>query len=365
MGAQSPGAPGIVGGAEQWRQRLAQFDSDQRSALEEEQRGEASEPVMQRISREIDRTAALTDFFAGLVDDLDAGGQPDSWSGRRRWASRLIGKYLGGEGLRDRWPEAERDAADRVESALDRLGGLDTVEAAPSLTTFRRALELELESGLGRTGRLGDGVLVGPIGLALGVDLDHVVVVGMAEGSFPSIVREDSLLPDSERAVAGSELPLRTSRVDEQHRHFIAATTAANDGVTLLYPRGDLRRSTQRVGSRWLPADVEINHSPSFVGGLRTLLLPATEQEFDLRSLLDHAELGEPIEDHLLVRTNNDLGQGVVALHARRTGRFTRFDGNLAGLDAADPTNDIVSAHPARGLHEVPVRVLHAVRAAR
>ncbi len=121
------------------------------------------------------------------------------------------------------WPEQERQAADKVEAALERLAGLDAVEDTPGLDVFRRTLELELDADLGRVGRLGDGILMGHVGLGLGLDLDRVFVCGLAEGTFPTRVRDDSLLPDAERRATGGALALRASRVDDDQRRFLAA----------------------------------------------------------------------------------------------------------------------------------------------
>ena len=76
-----------------------------------------------------------------------------------------------------------------------------SIPARPS-TVFRRTLELELDAARDRVGRLGEGVLVGPVGMALGVDLDRLWVCGLAEGVFPAVPHDDPLLADRERAVA-------------------------------------------------------------------------------------------------------------------------------------------------------------------
>ena len=62
---------------------------------------------------------------------------------------------------------------------------------------------------LGRVGRLGDGILMGHVALGLGLDLDRVFVCGLAEGLFPTRVRDDSLLPDADRRATDGALPLR------------------------------------------------------------------------------------------------------------------------------------------------------------
>src|SRR5206468_11685052 len=121
-------------------------------------------------------------------------------------------------GRRAQWPAAEAKAAERVDAALQRLAALDSVEGAVALDVFARTLELELESDLGRVGRFGEGVLVGTVAMGAGLDLDLVIVLGLAEGSFPTVVHDDSLLPDDERERTAGELPLRRTAVDRQHR---------------------------------------------------------------------------------------------------------------------------------------------------
>ena len=61
------------------------------------------------------------------------------------------------------------------------------------------------------------------LGMGVGLDLDLVVVLGLAEGFFPGPVRDDSLLPDAERRATDGVLPLRSSRVDDDHRRCLDA----------------------------------------------------------------------------------------------------------------------------------------------
>ena len=131
------------------------------------------------------RATELRSFVLGLAERLADAEAPVPWSARVRWAKRLLAEVLGGSGRRAGWPEAERRAAERVELALDRLAVLDDLEGPVGLDVFTRALTLELEGDLGRVGRFGEGVLVGPISMGVGVDLDLVVVVGMAGGTLP------------------------------------------------------------------------------------------------------------------------------------------------------------------------------------
>jgi hypothetical protein len=205
-------------------------------------------------------------------------------------------------------------------------------------------------------GRFGDGVLIGSVEMGIGLDLDLVIVLGLAEGSFPSTVRDDSLLPDHERARTGADLSQRVERVERQHRQLLAALAGAGQQL-LCVPRGDLRRSVERVPSRWVldlcavvagsttrwwapelfGADEPwVRHVASFDAGLRHLAVPATAQEHRLRALLAH--------DGALDRTDDGLtAQGAEVVRARRSERFTRFDGNLIGQPVPSPVDSTTS----------------------
>ena len=126
----------------------------------------------------------------------------------------------------------------------------------------------------------------------------------MAEGTFPSTLRDDSLLPDEDRDATGGALPLRSGHVDRLHHQLLATLGGAGQQI-LCVPKGDLRRSRERVPSRWV-LDVAtalagetwwsddllhrtepwLIHLASFDDAVRTAAVPATEQEHRLRRLL-------------------------------------------------------------------------------
>ncbi len=252
---------------------------------------------------------------------------------------------------------------------------LDSVEKSVSLDVFTRTFELELETDLGRVGRMGEGVLVGSIDMGVGLDLDLVVVLGLAEGLCPSPTHDDSLLPDHEREAAAGELPLRSARVERQHRQLLAALAGASHQV-LCVPRGDLRRNIKRVPSRWLPQiasaiDGEewssekllggerpwLKHVASFDAGLRGMDFPASAQEHRLRSLMAQ---GTGRLDSSSVDAIGDmtLQAGSEAVRARHSDRFTRFDGNLVGLAVPSPAEFLASATRLEGWAACPYAYL-------
>jgi RecB family exonuclease len=315
---------GIVGNPDEWQVRLERYA------------GELGESEWDE--RERTRAKALGEFVAALVADVEAGRGLQSWSALTRWAHQLIRRWLGAEHRRASWSAFEQEAARRVERALDRLGGLDTVDAGPTVAVFRRTLELELRSARDRIGRIGDGVLVGSASLSLGVDLERLWVCGLAEGVFPAVPHDDPLLGDGERVALDGELRLRRERVDENQRALLAALAATTGARVCTFPRGDLRRSTEHVPSRFLRPTLELASTrrttiASFVQGLAREEFAPTRHELDVKAAL----AGQP-----WVAQQPALARGLALSRARRSDAFTRFDGNLAAL-----ADDLLPRSPA------------------
>jgi ATP-dependent helicase/nuclease subunit B len=341
---------GVVSGVDQWTGRLLRRAEELESDAAAFDRVDEEEWRSRRLRGDAAHARELAEFAADLIAALDPGSRGATWAGLARWCRNLVRVYLGGETLRDRWPPDERAAAQRIDAAIDRLGDLDGVDPAPSVAAFRRALELQLGDDLGRHGSFGNGVLVGNVALAIGLELDLVVVLGMAEGSFPARRRDDPLLPDRVRVVVGADLPPRADAVHDDHRALLAVMAAAGETV-FTFPRGDLRRNAERAPSRWLldsvehhdgvrPAADELNRAtgdwleevPSFIAGLRRAEFPAHRQEYDLRAMLDTAETKgmSAVHDLALMAARPELRRAVELIEGRRSRSFTRFEGNLA-----------------------------------
>ena len=341
----------VESGIDSWTRRLTRYAEDctaeaDRHAADEEQawRGD-------RHRRSADRARELLGFVEELHGDLDPRPTPRTWAELADWCQKLIHKYLGGR-LRRSWPDEERQMAEQVDRAVSRLGDLDGTDDEPSVATFGRALRLELEGAAHRHGHLGAGVLVGPVDLALGVELDLAVVCGMAEGTFPARRNDDALLPDRERLVTDGDLPARADRPGDDHRALLAVVAAARQSL-LLHPRGDLRRAADRSPSRWLTEEAgEAQEVPSFVAGLRRTGFPAHAQEYDTRCVLDwhdaRASGDRPWRDLARlpsVLQRPEVSRGVELRRARMSPRLTRFDGNLSAGDL----RGTALAHPAGG----------------
>ena len=128
----------------------------------------------------------------------------------------------------------------------------------------------------------------------------------------------------------------------------------------MCFPRGDLRRSTEHVPSRFLLDTIEalsgarpvraelpdepwITEVPSFVHGLTHAAFPPTLHELDVRAAL----AGDP-----RIAAVPEVALGLALVRARRSAEFTRFDGNLTHLGAQlaerSPTSPNVSVSATR-----------------
>jgi len=331
---------GVVSG-DDWDRRLGVFAAAQESeaAL---RRGEPDSPewLVDRFENNANQARALRGYVSELRDTLEHGRTLTKWADLAAWARALLHDLLGTEAATRSWPAEERRAAEKVETALGRLGHLDSVAASVDLAAFRRTLELELDSDLGRTGRLGQGVLVGGLASGMGLDVDLVAVLGMAEGTVPSRGGEDPLLSDADRGAAQGELRLRSDTVQREHRQLLGALACARAHRHMSFPRGDLRRNSERIPSRWVLDTVSamagrrigsdelmamdapaIRHRKSFAAGITRVPFPATEQEYRIRAL---AEPGSAPSDQIVLKAFE-------LVSARRSSAFTRFDGNLSG----------------------------------
>lgn len=72
-------------------------------------------------------------------------------------------------------------------------------------------------------GHFGDGVFVGPLSAATGLELDVVYLLGLSEDLYPGRLTIDTLLPERARQASLGELPSARERLHNQQRDLLAA----------------------------------------------------------------------------------------------------------------------------------------------
>jgi len=349
-------AAGVVAD-DDWEARLARYAAVQRSAAARERaRDEPREGLITRLERDADAADALRGFVAGLRDRIEAGARLRSWPELAGWATATVGALLGDIGDEPWLPEGEARAAETVTRVASGLAGLGEVEPVADLTALRLTLGLELADDLPRQGRFGTGVLVAPLGSAIGLDADVVFVVGLAEELVPGRVREDALLPERVRVLAPGQLAPLRDRLDRQHRQLLAALAAAPERI-VSFPRGDLRRSSARLPSRWLLPSLRVlsgqpglqatrwesvsgawlDGSPSYAAGLNHGSVLASEQEWRIRAVLAGREAGRTVDE---VLAGDQVARRAMAMiRGWASEVLTRFDGDVSGQGIPGPAD--------------------------
>lgn len=278
-----------------------------------------------------DEAAQLSQFVEGLRSSLGDRNAPRRWWDWADWCGEQLDRWIGRPTL-ERLPDSEYAAWESLTSALDRLRHLDPVGDPVARYRFRSTLAAELDSMLPRRGRIGDGVTIGPLEGAVGLDLDVAIVLGAAEGSLPPIPRSDPLVSEADRAAAGLSGPeARTLRL---HRRLLAVLATTDTIITV--PRGDLRSTAEREPSRWIAPWIDTDDGEtvaSHAAGLVATTFPASASEHRLRTRLGHVVAGGAIAEASDAADDRVLQRAVRLAAARRSDAFTEFDGNLSSVD--------------------------------
>lgn len=332
---------GVVQGPDQWRDRLDR----RRSELAEQVESGHLDPERAVARRqEIDELQA---FMAALAEQL-APGARRTWREWSVWSVEMLQRLLVGEGGTADWPEDDRADLRVVRDRLEALASLDEVDRPPDAARLRRVLADELGRERRRVGRLGQGVQVGDLESVYGLDLDLVIIVGMAEGWYPPRERDDPLLPDHELSDAGLADALgRPDRSDERRDHLAARVAGAD--VVLLAPRSDPRGQRELVPARALLEELStrtgqavgvsevgaleaswLRRSPSFEETVRRVSVPLDAGERDLAALLASTTPGSvDVHDHPVVEADGRLARGLEAVAARRDRAYGEWTGRI------------------------------------
>ena len=302
---------------------------------------------------------------------------PSSTPHRRRatWAGSRVPRIASSRRFFGSDQRGEASGRHRTGSGAPRRSGRSTGWAGSTRSTMpRRSTCSGARSSSSSTaardhvGRLGEGVLAGPVGLALGVELDRVWVCGLAEGVFPSVPRDDPLLADADEPRSAASCRLRADRVDDAERALLAALASTSGARVCTWPRGDLRRSTEHVPSRFLVGDART------VGPIAVTIASYAQRPGRDRGVPGDAhELGvrAALASRTVGRRRARGGAGPRArrgacecpVHALRR-QPRRAAATRCGRSARS-TPTARSRRRARAVGRLPARVPHAVRAAR
>ncbi len=364
---------GVVSGLDGWAESLDVHVASITKRIEDTP--EAAEAFVSTLRREQAATLSMASFVSWLGELTSPASIGRTWNERSEWLRSSINALLPPENKRSGWPESETEAAQRIDKILSRVATLDEVEPNLTSSSFARAIQLELDVPAGRRGRFGTGVLVAPLSSAVGLDLDVIYVLGLAEGVCPRPIREDTLISDDERKLTSGGLPTRAELNLRERARYLHAIASGSTGSTLVMPMGDHREGTEFTVSRWwieamramagsdgveLPDDEVITSQNwkdvtelvgqrrgSFQESLGRAIsegLVTSAADLQLHAIHARREFGTDVGDDALA---GPVRRGLEMLESRLDG-FNRFTGDLGGAAIASPTEGGNAISPTR-----------------
>ena len=328
------------GPARQWAAKLERFAA----RTEQLAGGEGDTRAAERAAS----ARALAGFVTGAaqrVGELNAAG---TWTEAAALLGKILDHYLGGGAAAASWGaypdtladldvrarcDAERAAYEEILAVIGGLGRLDATGVPVDAGTLRNVLDQELAHEVRETAGTGRGVLVGPLRDVAGADLDLLIIVGAAEGSYPPRGQQNPLLRDTIRTSIGLRT-LSDRRATERRDHLAALASAPV--VVLTHPVADIRAQRAAEPAPWLleqtdprlTARQEKQAAPaSFQASVCDASLPAASpSEYDVRLAVPAAPLSQ---SHPLVAAVPALARGVTAAQQRSGGVFGPWTGGL------------------------------------
>jgi ATP-dependent helicase/DNAse subunit B len=338
---------GIVESQKEWQERLGRLRESWIKKGEEEE-GEGRRRFHKEDIIAIDQLIRLTKELFKCLRQLAVS---NTWNGK---VTALLNAF---DGL------VEQDGESiLVKQAVKRLSGLDVTGIPPSQADFTRLVEEVLQEEVIPTGKFQrNGPTVVNLMAARGVPFRMVIIPGMAEKSFPPLIRQDAILLDHERKIlnrslGGKEtepLPLKTEgRLEEERLLYRLAIGAAKEKLILSFPRIEIGTGKERLPSSFLLASAKALTGEStdfqkfekFPGFVRIPLSEIAvkspekaldEVEFDIST--GRQKLEEKKTEALLYlrELSPFFGRGLL-LESSRWGKkiFTGFEGLLSSKEA-------------------------------
>ncbi len=359
---------GIVGGLDQWRERLSGYARSTREQAEQgEEDGSISEARAAAMRDNATAAIELRDFVLKLADALTPPDDGSSWTEFCEWQSKLLEDYqdrptsdIEGEELDSFDREFER-----VLQVLEEVKSADALGHPATLEGFGQVVRDALQAPQGHLGPTGGGVFVSSFANAAGMSFDNIWLVGMIEGAVPPAMRPDPLLPQGDLSGRGKLSPAQRRMAGERYNYLSALATAPRR--TLSYPISESASRRAAHPSRWFLEQASILaqrqvHSgdlPSLAGQSWLSLTKSAEDALDglvdggLADLLDYQldrlvrwkKSGNPIDLHPMAAGGN-LARAVDMGRERRSRRFTQYDGNLIAAAPSSTFGQLLQRQP-------------------
>jgi ATP-dependent helicase/nuclease subunit B len=331
---------GITKTSEQWSARLAALISDLAASARYHQEA-GNEARAAGAARDHEQAGALRDAIEALIARLEPLCEPQP-------AADFIGEF---NRVVDAYLQPDTAALDEVKEEIQQLGTVGAVGGGFSLATFTEALRANLEAAFTRPTSLGSGVAVADYRMAAGLRFEQVIICGAYEGALPSGPGNEALIEDRvwtalrERHPFVEDASLRIKRAHEAAHRAVSAGGSGSvvwtaplhepGGTREYYPSPFMRAAAHRKDAAIVTAS-DLRGHPAANGWLRRLRSPlaaalsgpvVAPSDAAFRWAIGQRRRGDWLDPQ------HRLWPAISMLRARRSSRFTEWDGNLADLE--------------------------------
>ena len=304
------------------------------------------------LRTEADLANRLVQFLDELNERLEHPEHAD-WGTYAKWLMEVKSAYI----YKPRNEDDKYDDTDRVDSCIDRIRRLDDVsQRHVPFDRFASVVQSEVSNPSGTIPGLGSSVLVADAVSVTGCVFQRVHMLGMSEGNYPSSARSDPLLPDYLRVELdpdSSTLQTRKEREQISRAHYLYALESASyrrlywnqaepGDADIKYPSSwyldELRkvsgndRISMNVKDVMDPDKGMIHFTPEMHQISNSKLTLGEAYEFDLLLASNASNSRSNRQTLLQEEYFSGLSRGIEYMRAKRSNRFTEFDGNLNGL---------------------------------
>ena len=209
----------------------------------------------------------------------------------------------------------------------------------------------QLEASASRIGSFGEGIFVGTVAEAVGVEFERVIVLGMVEGAFGRRSAGDGVLPANERIELG--LTFDPATLAAREYAGIANLLAAADSATITFGRVDIRAGRPCIPAPFVVDLVNAVGGGDLVSGLDLAHQTRSDDRCDVVASrvadLAHSRDATSVADRRLRSVLGggffaDTARSVASHDAKSSTAFTEFDGLVGADGAADVIGDVMSA---------------------
>src|SRR6266508_3240966 len=316
---------GITRGAMRWESTLTALIRDREASIAHHEVDE-DEARARAATYERDQARDLREVMAALIGRLEPLRETLPADAFIEKFTKIVDEYF----------DPAANALEDVRDEISQLGTVGAVGGEFRLATFAEALRANLEAAFVRPASLGNGIVVADYRTAAGMRFERVVLCGACEGALPAGPGSDALIEDSVWSALREGHPfiedaaLRVQRAEDAVDRAVAAAGEGEvvwsaprhepGGTREYYPSPLMRRAAAARDPSIRTAS-ELRAQAAAVRG--PVVLPA---EAALRGAIGRRRRGEWLDPQ------DGHWPAVSMIRARRSRRFTEWDGNLAAL---------------------------------